>query len=173
MGREVGGAGRGSISNSHKIISLWIISVSKLKSLATDGHLEQNAAFEWLFCFLLAAALVPSLASLLLPTAWPSFLQAGLPVALSVLYLDLRIQQPKALPSGECVHGEAGIEVLVSPFHHRMPQNGLPQPHSQTQIQGPGDPSAGLRPHRSETPSFACHQGSHRSLMVRETLGIS
>ena len=35
----------GGISNSHKIISLWIISVSKLKSLATDGHFETECCF--------------------------------------------------------------------------------------------------------------------------------
>lgn len=47
----------------------------------------------------------------------PHFLQASLSVVLLVLYLDLQIQQPKLLPSGERVHGEAGTEVLASPFH--------------------------------------------------------
>lgn len=44
-------------------------------------------------------------------------------MALLVLYLDLRIQQLKSLPSGECVHGEAGTEVLASPFHRGIPQD--------------------------------------------------
>ena len=90
----------GGISNSHKIISLWIISVSKLKSVATDGHFETVCCFWVTVLFLHSAALVLALASLL-PTAWPSFLRASLPVALLVLYLDLRIQQPKSLPSGD------------------------------------------------------------------------
>lgn len=40
-----GRGGVGSISDSHKIISLWIISVSELKSLATDCHFETECHF--------------------------------------------------------------------------------------------------------------------------------
>ena len=39
------GGGLGSISDWHKIISLWIISVSELKSLATDCHFETECHF--------------------------------------------------------------------------------------------------------------------------------
>lgn len=101
-------------------ISLWVISVSKLKSLATIRHFETEWHFLVTKLVFACSRTCPQFPLCPFHSLQPNFLvdhfpQSGLAVTLLMLYLAFQSRQPSLLPSGQWVHGGAGTEVSTVP----------------------------------------------------------